>query len=325
MQRGEIRSCGCLKEKQFHIEKQVFGNLTVIEPLNKKLDWKTKWRCKCSCGQLCEVSYGNLSSGHTKSCGCLKRVESRTCVKGTIVECLKAKLAKNNTSGVKGVYRCKGMWVAYITFRGKRHYLGTYDNLSEAALARKKAEDKYFFAVVKTIFDLMSSFVFPFVFSSERGRKNMDIRDEKCRVYEQLRLLMEERRELSKQYFDLKEYLIHLEDNQDTTSSDKAIHRDVEPMNLENEKELQDYFTQRKAIDNHHRSYKDYGFIIASILKESGKPLSAKQIYHEWTESYEIFPDYRNFVNNILPKINRDESIPVERAMRGYWQYRLKT
>lgn len=153
----------------------------------------------------------------------------------------------------------------------------------------------------------------------------MDIRDEKCRVYEQLRLLMEERRELSKQYFDLKEYLIHLEDNQDTTSSDKAIHRELEPMNLENEKELQDYFTQRKAIDNHHQSYKDYGFIIASILKEAGKPLSAKQIYHEWTESYEIFPDYRNFVNNILPKINRDESIPVERAMRGYWQYRLKT
>ncbi|MFM2488788.1 hypothetical protein ABW365_12050 [Enterococcus avium] len=60
-------------------------------------------------------------------------------------------------------------------------------------------------------------------------------------------------------------------------------------------------------------------------MKESGKPLSAKQIYHEWTKSYEIFPDYRNFVNNILPKINRDESIPVERAMRGYWQYRLKT
>lgn len=54
----------------------------------------------------------------------------------------------------------------------------------------------------------------------------MDIRDEKCRVYEQLRLLMEERRELSKQYFDLKEYLIHLEDNQDTTNSDKAIHRE---------------------------------------------------------------------------------------------------
>ncbi len=149
LQRGEIRSCGCLKEKKFHIETQIFGNLTVIEPLNKKLDWKTKWRCKCSCGQLCEVSYGNLSSGHTKSCGCLKRVESRTCVKGTIVECLKAKLAKNNTSGVKGVYRCKRMWVAYITFRGKRHYLGTYDNLSEAALARKKAEDKYFLPLLK--------------------------------------------------------------------------------------------------------------------------------------------------------------------------------
>ena len=155
--------------------------------------------------------------------------------------------------------------------------------------------------------------------------RNMDIRDEKCRVYEQLKLLIEERRELSKQYYSLKEYLIHLENNQNTINSNKRTYCETESMNLVNEKELQDYFTQRKATDSHHRSYKDYGFIIASILKESGKPLSAKQIYNEWTESYEIFPDYRNFVNNILPKINRDESIPVERAMRGYWQYRLKT
>lgn len=41
----------------------------------------------------------------------------------------------------------------------------------------------------------------------------MDIRDEKCHVYEQLKLLMEEKEELSRQYYDLKEYLIHLEED----------------------------------------------------------------------------------------------------------------
>lgn len=165
----------------------------------------------------------------------------------------------------------------------------------------------------------------PFVFSNERRRKNMDIRDEKCRVYEQLKLLMEERRELSRQYYDLKEYLIHLEDNQITKKTSEKLHREVKPMNIKNEKELQDFFTQRKTIGKLHRSYKDYGFIIASILKESGKPLSSKQVYRKLTEMCDVVPDYRNLVNNILPKINRDESLPVERAMRGYWQYRLKT
>lgn len=153
----------------------------------------------------------------------------------------------------------------------------------------------------------------------------MDIRDEKCRVYAQLRLLMEERREISRKYFELKEYLLRLDDDKNRRQTIEESSHEMKPLNLRNEKELQDYYTQRKAVGRHHRSYKDYGFIIASILKESGKPLSAKQIYHEWKETYDSFPDYRNFVNNILPKINRDESIPVERAMRGYWQYRLKT
>lgn len=151
----------------------------------------------------------------------------------------------------------------------------------------------------------------------------MDICDEKCRVYELLKLLIEERRELSKQYYDLKEYLIHLEND---TVSQGCIERcsvDKKQVNLQSEKELQSYFIQRKVTDNHQRSYKDYGFIIASILKEAGKPLSNKQLYKALIKTNERFPDYRNFVNNILPKINQDDSVPVERAMRGYWQYRL--
>ena len=43
----------------------------------------------------------------------------------------------------------------------------------------------------------------------------MDIRDEKCHVYEQLKLLMEERRELSRQYYDLKRVLDSFRRRQD--------------------------------------------------------------------------------------------------------------
>lgn len=50
----------------------------------------------------------------------------------------------SNTSGVTGVYRCKsGKWAAQITFKGKTHYLGTYDTLEEAAKARSRAEEMH--------------------------------------------------------------------------------------------------------------------------------------------------------------------------------------
>lgn len=33
--------------------------------------------CACSCGNFVTVSYGNLRSGGTKSCGCLRRKRNR--------------------------------------------------------------------------------------------------------------------------------------------------------------------------------------------------------------------------------------------------------
>ena len=49
-------------------------------------------------------------------------------------------------------------------------------------------------------------------------------------------------------------------------------------------------FNSAKMIGTHQRNYKDYGFIIASILKESGKPLSGKQIYQELAKIMIFFP-----------------------------------
>lgn len=50
---------------------ETFGELTVIEefsPTNKK-----KCVCRCSCGKVVEKSRGDIKSGNTKSCGCLKK------------------------------------------------------------------------------------------------------------------------------------------------------------------------------------------------------------------------------------------------------------
>lgn len=119
----------------------------------------------------------------------------------------------------------------------------------------------------------------------------MDICDEKCRIYEQLKLLMKERRKISKQYYELKEYLISLENGKISENDLETVPQVLEKkrVDLHSEKELQDYFTQRKVPDNYHRSYKDYGFIIASILKESGKPLSNRQLYEALSKKLILF------------------------------------
>ena len=51
------------------------------------------------------------------------------------------KTPKNNTSGVRGVTFSNGRYIATITFRKQHYYLGRYERIEEAALARKKAEE----------------------------------------------------------------------------------------------------------------------------------------------------------------------------------------
>jgi len=49
-----------------------------------------------------------------------------------------------SASGVRGVHRNKCRWIARLTVNGKGLCFGTYDTIIEAAMARRKAERKYF-------------------------------------------------------------------------------------------------------------------------------------------------------------------------------------
>ena len=53
---------------------QKYGRLTVIERAESSVQpsgqKKTKWRCKCDCGNETIVTAYDLYHGHTKSCGC---------------------------------------------------------------------------------------------------------------------------------------------------------------------------------------------------------------------------------------------------------------
>lgn len=48
-----------------------FGKLTVVKLTGRSKDKKTVWLCKCDCGNYKDVRASNLTSGATKSCGCL--------------------------------------------------------------------------------------------------------------------------------------------------------------------------------------------------------------------------------------------------------------
>lgn len=52
---------------------QTYGLLTVIRETGERRCGQKVWECVCECGAHCEVLSHNLTSGNTKSCGCLRR------------------------------------------------------------------------------------------------------------------------------------------------------------------------------------------------------------------------------------------------------------
>lgn len=51
----------------------VFGRLTVLEVSKISKSSETLCLCRCVCGNVVQVKTGNLKSGRTKSCGCLRK------------------------------------------------------------------------------------------------------------------------------------------------------------------------------------------------------------------------------------------------------------
>lgn len=50
-----------------------FGRLTAIRIHMRDRNKKVLWECECDCGKICYVRVHSLTSGETKSCGCLHR------------------------------------------------------------------------------------------------------------------------------------------------------------------------------------------------------------------------------------------------------------
>jgi len=155
---GSTNSCGCLLKELLSersvkdLTGQKFNRLTVIERVENKKG-NVYWLCKCACGKEKVVASSSLTSGNTKSCGCLssetrnERFDTyynRYFIEDTNITLLaRKKLTSRNKTGVNGVFFLNktGKYRANIGFKRKKYWLGDYDTLEEAAEARRIAEE----------------------------------------------------------------------------------------------------------------------------------------------------------------------------------------
>ncbi len=80
LRKRRFSACGCLRDEGLSIGRlltrditdQRFGRLLALEPTSKKIGGCIAWRCKCDCGETILASVSYLTTGDTKSCGCLR-------------------------------------------------------------------------------------------------------------------------------------------------------------------------------------------------------------------------------------------------------------
>ena len=75
LRNGMTQSCGCLNRNIVtkDLTGRRFGKLIVLNKTSERQNGKVIWDCLCDCGNHTKVNSGNLISGKTQSCGCLKR------------------------------------------------------------------------------------------------------------------------------------------------------------------------------------------------------------------------------------------------------------
>lgn len=82
---GGVKSCGCLRyaDRYDDLVGKTFGYLTVIKHIGRvgigtQGQYSHLWKCRCKCGNICNVNSRSLNSGNTKSCGCIQGEKLRS-------------------------------------------------------------------------------------------------------------------------------------------------------------------------------------------------------------------------------------------------------
>lgn len=76
---GGRKTCGHHKQSRYKdITGMKFGLLTALRHIGTSDKGRSLWECSCDCGNTTQVDYCSLTSGNTKSCGCLHPAVCRT-------------------------------------------------------------------------------------------------------------------------------------------------------------------------------------------------------------------------------------------------------
>lgn len=148
----------------------------------------------------------------------------------------------------------------------------------------------------------------------------IDIKEEKEIIYVLLKKIFDERKELSRQY----DGLIQRLDVLNTLEQPPVDYKKSESSSLlEREKIRNQDYLFKKNKTQYHVPFDRVSKNILAILKQSPVPLSNKQLLEKVNTEYELCISYKNLTCNILPKMLKEHSLPIEKAYRGYWQYHL--
>lgn len=125
---GRCKSCGCLqKEKAAEhcksmikdITNQRFGKLVALYCYPRKNGKHTIWHCKCDCGNECDIDLASLTSGDTKSCGCLVSINEENIIK----------LLKENNIDFQYQYKFNDLIQKRFDFFVNSRYIIEYDGV----------------------------------------------------------------------------------------------------------------------------------------------------------------------------------------------------
>lgn len=172
LQRGRTKSCGCYqrerasasgKKQCIDLTGQVFGRLTVLYRAENYMspvtgNQKTRWHCRCECGNEVDVAAQSLRTGRTTSCGCYRRkqvsvasksklVDLTGCVVGRLTVLYRAEdyISSSGNRIPKWHCRCEcGKEVDVISSQlknGRTQSCGCYQRERASAAAKRNLED----------------------------------------------------------------------------------------------------------------------------------------------------------------------------------------
>ena len=143
--------------KPLDLSNKVFNKLTALEKARSK-NGKTYWICRCECGNLTTVQTYDLTSGHTKSCGCERNNKDKKIdITNQVFNKLTAIRPTNKRSGHCVVWECQCECgaITYVSVndlkKGNTKSCGCIKSAGEEKISKILSENNILFNRQKTL------------------------------------------------------------------------------------------------------------------------------------------------------------------------------